>query len=302
MAHLSHLLFFLITGFMMVIAQPAKSQVDSVVNLSGCEEKCGDDTIPYPFGLKEGCYREGFKLTCNKGLTPPKLFIDIPNANLSKPKSYEVVSISYNSSEIIIETPIGRDCSSKNDSLSSVLLNFSNLPYVLSSTRNKFTVIGCEAFALKSGTTADFRSEVSGCVSICDNQTVFIDGMCSGKGCCQAPIPRGWKSMRMMIQTANFTKSSFQVSKCDYVFVVDDENYEFKSTDFEDFLTRKTAPAVLDWDIGNNNCSSASNLIGYSSDCGKNSRCVDSTNGPGYQCRCLSGYTGNPYLQDSCEG
>lgn len=143
--------------------------------------------------------------------------------------------------------------------------------------------------------TADFTSEVSGCVSICDNQTLFIDGMCSGKGC-QTPIPRGWKSMHMAIQTEDFTKSAFQVSKCDYMFVVDDENYKFKSTDFEDFLTRKTAPAVLDWAIGNDYCSAASNLVGYRSDCGRNSRCVDSTNGPGYQCRCLSGYTGNPYL------
>lgn len=60
-----------------------------------------------PIWAEGRLFPKGFKLTCNKGLTPPKLFINIPYANLSRLHSYEVVSISYNSSEVIIETPIG---------------------------------------------------------------------------------------------------------------------------------------------------------------------------------------------------
>ncbi|GJN26211.1 hypothetical protein PR202_gb14124 [Eleusine coracana subsp. coracana] len=32
--------------------------------LPGCPEWCGNITVPYPFGTHQGCFREGFNLTC----------------------------------------------------------------------------------------------------------------------------------------------------------------------------------------------------------------------------------------------
>jgi len=45
----------------------------------GCRDRCGNITIPYPFGLGAGCYRHdvlgGFQLHCDDTRSPPRLTI-----------------------------------------------------------------------------------------------------------------------------------------------------------------------------------------------------------------------------------
>ncbi|XVF40928.1 hypothetical protein PTKIN_Ptkin01aG0240100 [Pterospermum kingtungense] len=41
----------------------------------GCQPKCGNHTIDYPFGIGEGCYIEGFEISCNTSYDPPKPFL-----------------------------------------------------------------------------------------------------------------------------------------------------------------------------------------------------------------------------------
>nr|DAD29496.1 TPA_asm: hypothetical protein HUJ06_030964 [Nelumbo nucifera] len=54
---------------------PAVSSLTkSVQEKPGCPDKCGNITVPYPFGFgNQNCYREGFRLSCDQTSTPPKL-------------------------------------------------------------------------------------------------------------------------------------------------------------------------------------------------------------------------------------
>jgi hypothetical protein len=45
------------------------------ITLHGCPDKCGNISIPFPFGMKPGCFREGFEVTCNTSLHPPAAFL-----------------------------------------------------------------------------------------------------------------------------------------------------------------------------------------------------------------------------------
>ncbi|CAD6246648.1 unnamed protein product [Miscanthus lutarioriparius] len=46
------------------------------ITLAGCPDKCGNVSIPYPFGTKDGCFRPGFFVVCNDTFDPPRPFIN----------------------------------------------------------------------------------------------------------------------------------------------------------------------------------------------------------------------------------
>ncbi|KAF2618121.1 hypothetical protein F2Q68_00040992 [Brassica cretica] len=67
------------------------------------------------------------------------------------------------------------------------------------------------------------------------------------------------------------------------------------SQDLKNLRNVKEFPMVLDWSIGNQ----TSNEVGNTSVCGmNNSTCFDSNSRPGYNCKCLEGFEGNPYLSN----
>jgi hypothetical protein len=68
---------------------------------------------------------------------------------------------------------------------------------------------------------------------------------------------------------------------------------------------RRQPPLVVDWAIGfkdNEKCAVAKNKPESYACISNNSKCFDSVNGPGYICNCTSGFQGNPYQVDGCEG
>lgn len=59
---------------------------------AGCPDRCGNVSVPFPFGIRDGCSLEGFGLTCNTTSNPPRLMIG--NSTL------QVVSISLANSTL----------------------------------------------------------------------------------------------------------------------------------------------------------------------------------------------------------
>lgn len=263
----------------------------------GCLEKCGDIEIPYPFGTKEGCYlNPDFFMNCTRRESGAPLLL------LRKSTDLEVISISREG-QLRLFTVVGKDCYYPNgtrtrDYERTPVLNLASFP--ISSTQNKFTAVGCNTVAIiQTGNSA------TGCISLCSgnrtSEDMNYDGTCSGVGCCQTTIPKNRLEYVMTVASTNNHTGMRDFNNCSYIFVAENNYFNFSQGDLWNLNNRTRVPTVLDWAIGNSTCK---NITKYPAAyaCGKNSHCVDATNGPGYRCNCSEGYQGNPYITDGCTG
>ncbi|CAA6654963.1 unnamed protein product [Spirodela intermedia] len=153
--------------------------------LPGCPDRCGNISVPYPFGIAPDCYRPGFRMICNSSINPPKLFL-----------SNGMVVSEIRDADLVVEGPIARNCYKPFNLGPDVILTIVNVtgtPYTLSYRRNKFTGLGCDtvAYNLQGRYMSDLSS---GCVSFCNDPSTISNGTCEGIGCCQTSIPRGSSS------------------------------------------------------------------------------------------------------------
>ena len=165
----------------------------------GCQDRCGNISIPYPFGMTKGCYyNDDFSITCSKNFSTPKPLLWRSNIN--------VRNISLFDGEVNILQHIAHDCY---DQLGTQMEH--NEPTVnlrtmrLSSTKNKFTGIGCDTSTYIDVFQGD-NLYLIGCISKCDRIDHVSNGACSGIGCCQTSIPEGVSSYQMVLTSStNYT-------------------------------------------------------------------------------------------------
>ncbi|RZC93519.1 hypothetical protein C5167_007331 [Papaver somniferum] len=276
----------------------------------GCQEKCGNITVPYPFGITpggaddirgaEGCAINGigygYSVNCNTSYEPPKLFIGTGNV--------EILSISE--TEMRIKNFVPSVCNSMNGDLgqnhSDVAISFSKTHFTLSDTKNRFFVVGCDSGGLISGYDQLGKPYSSTCLSSCQNMEKVKEGSCNGSGCCQSTIPKRIQNYNTTVTTnINNTKASFlSFDPCVFAFVAEYEQFKFSIAYLLAMPDARDIPIVLDWAVGNKTCEEAQKDPTTFA-CKENSRCSNSTNCSGYHCTCLEGYKGNPYLSPGCQ-
>ncbi|XP_034211322.1 wall-associated receptor kinase 2-like [Prunus dulcis] len=170
----------------------------------GCKPKCGNVTIPYPFGIGAGCYsRPEFSITCiesnNNEPTLPRLM---------KTRIF-VANISLEEGELHILQLVNRDCYDdhgiplpKEDQSSGGLRVYN--PYTISGEKNRFFAVGCDTKAYLFGGRDDQRY-TTGCVSICRKKiggyAIDKNESCSGMGCCETKIPPGLNNLTLRVES-----------------------------------------------------------------------------------------------------
>uniref|UniRef100_A0ACD6A098 Uncharacterized protein n=1 Tax=Avena sativa TaxID=4498 RepID=A0ACD6A098_AVESA len=289
-----------------VVALSATSSGLSM-SLPGCPDKCGDVLIPYPFGIGDACAAASlnsyFTITCNSTFQPPRPMIgNIPT---------EIIDISLERSEMRAYSSISYNCFMSSTSIMdnyTYWFNLEDTPFIPSTTRNRFTVIGCNTLGIIGGYTHS-RPDlyVAGCYSYCQDINSTSDGApCTGKGCCETTITPNLTYFEALLPDSQSSVWAF--NPCFYVMLVEVGWYSFRKQDLVGHLgfinerAKRGVPVVADWAIRNGSCPKygATAPTGYAC-ASSNSHCADAINGPGYTCNCSEGYEGNPYLSQGCQ-
>ncbi|PIN08856.1 Serine/threonine protein kinase [Handroanthus impetiginosus] len=259
-----------------------------------CTDRCGNLSIPYPFGTTPECYqRYSFFVTCNDTFNPPRAFI--------QNSSIEIRDISLDGQLRALQF-IGRDCYSQNGTRVSYNKPWIQLPrfFTVNNTANKFTIIGCDTYGFIAGWWLS-RNYTTGCTSICYAEDDLIGGSCAGLGCCQIPIPKQVWQVKLTLKSYHNFSNVSSFNNCSYAFLVEESAFRFSPENLTNLRNVKKLPMVLDWAIGNGTCEEAKRNASSYACKSVNSTCYKPDNGYGYRCSCFEGYQGNPYLINGCQ-
>ncbi|CAM0958721.1 unnamed protein product [Alopecurus aequalis] len=296
------------TMWMAILLLLLAAGATTAVNTSDCVRSCDGVDIPYPFGVGAGCFRKGFEIEC-AGTGPVLAGTTIP-----------VVNLTVDPAESLVILPVGWECyNATSDSPRSIEdysygetdMNKDGV-YRISSTHNMLVVLGCNTMGYtasgRDGGGQYYRTYYTGCMSYCNDSSSAQDGLYAGVGCCHVDIPSGLTDNNFNFQPYDHT-FMMDYAPCEYAFLVDRTKYTFSRSHLAKDKNR-TSPVWLDWAIrGNSSGGENGDILSCKKDakstipdyaCCDHSDCVNSTNGPGYNCTCSSGYQGNAYVAGGC--
>nr|CAB3491158.1 unnamed protein product [Digitaria exilis] len=288
-----------------------------------CNTSCGDVRVPYPFGIRPGCYRTGFNLTCNTSYNPPRLFLDSKG-------TLEVINISLLDSTVrVVHHTMTYTNATNLDEINTVIHFYIpdiGEPYALS-IKNEFIFYGCNVQATLYGecNNDSISRIISSCNSTCrssgnylmyfyDRVVPLVDPAHHNGDYCHATIAAGSTPKRMDFKRLNLhtpiQKYFFMLA---VAFLSEDGMTDqwHMTLNRMDLFNRPAAdymssPLLLRWAVKKGfTASSASNSSGQCPREVANSLCRSQPsscrqeNG-GFTCYCPKGYLGNPYITNGC--
>ncbi|KAI8558462.1 hypothetical protein RHMOL_Rhmol04G0095600 [Rhododendron molle] len=297
-----HAVLLLFFSWLLLLAKPtlAKNITANIANvtshsflgtkLSRCQRKCGNLSIPYPFGIGAACsFDKPFNISCS---------------NTSEPTLGGLKVLSISPTQVRLQNFVASRCYDRAGNVTSDKSAWVELPadwpFTLSDEVNKFMVVSRDDYGQTVGYSQDGGILFTACGSVCPNSTDMTVVNCPGIGCCQTDIPKGLKNISVSLGSFPNTQI-LSKDKCRYAFVGEQDSFLYINlSDFSGPISENRVPVVLDYAIGNQSCVEAQTSTAYL--CQPNASCSNNTDGGsrGYRCSCKDGYKGNPYLSPGC--
>ncbi|KMS95257.1 hypothetical protein BVRB_010520, partial [Beta vulgaris subsp. vulgaris] len=262
-----------------------------------CPERCGNVSIPYPFGLEDGCYYEdphnNFKIFCDYNTTPPQPLFGT---------NFAVFNTSVLTGEICINRDISYECYDENKFNRNYTALVNIRGFTISSTNNLLIGMGCDTYVWFTGIRHG-KPYQTGCMTSCNDLVEVPNDACNGVGCCVASLPDEVTNISTTIGSYSNHSNVLSFNPCSAAYPVAKNEYRYHkmnlTQDLNFYLKNNIRlPVVFNWAIGTEKCSVAQS--NGTCLCKSNTLCEDSPNQAGYHCKCKDGFTGNPYLPQGC--
>ncbi|MCL7036779.1 hypothetical protein MKW94_011667, partial [Papaver nudicaule] len=215
--------------FLVLLSLQLASTTEIPITKPGCQDKCGNVSIPYPFGIGEGCFiGKRFRIACDDTL-PENTRVPVYGVNMA------VSNISILDGEMTTELDIVTNCSDKSIEVDNNFVGASFSKFSFSSTKNKFIAIGCDTLAYIVGKGYQNSSVGTGCMSYCNKIEDTTDGICNGVGCCEASIPAGLVSYETRLGSMYSPRRNLSFNPCSHAFLVEKSSFTFSSSYLKNF-------------------------------------------------------------------